>query len=170
MSLNKEYIKNCLITGFSATQIADALGVTPSAITQFCTTNGIYEEVSAAMVARHKAAQGIDERLARIEEKAAKALEQQLALIADPMKLLKILQVANAAKRRSIPGDVPVATGAPVPLSLPQHITANFHFNTHNEAIAIGDRALVTLPATEVSKLLASKKPKEVSNDPAHNW
>lgn len=164
MALDSAYITNCLAGGFTVTQIADSLGVTPSAVTQHAQAAGLYEKVAELMGRRQKQAASIDERLANIEERAAKALEASITMIADPMKLVRILQVVNAAKRRSIPEQQQVASSAPVVLNLPSHITANFHFNAQNEAVAIGERPLVTLPATEAAKMLKTRR---IQHEPA---
>lgn len=168
MSLDSTYIQNCLIAGFSNTQIAEACGVTPAAISQHLAAHPeITKIVSERISKQAQRAISIDEKLNSIEEKALQMLERQMALIADPLKLLRIAQVANAAKRRGsvVPQDAPV--GSPVTLVLPQHVTANFTFNGNNEAIAIGDRPLVTLPATQMPKLVAQAKE---AKDEAHNW
>lgn len=165
MSIDKTYVENCLVSGFSRTQISEALAVSPSAITQLLDNNPeILERVNAKRAATLTRRKSIDDRLEEIEEKGWKLLNQQLSMLGDPMKILKVTMAANAAKRRGDAVSQEQPIGKTVILNMPTHVTQNFQFNSNNEAIAIGDRPLVTLPATSVRKMLQERE------DEKHSW
>lgn len=173
--IDRTYLVNCLVAGFSQVQVAEALGVTPSAVTQVIQADtSIMSEVSSKRAAKMTRASTIDERLDEIEEKAWKLMDRNLALLADPMKILKVAMAANAAKRRgSATPSQEAPTGATVALSLPVHLHQHFHFDGNNQAIAVGDTPLVTMPATQARKLLAERNTQQLSaevNHEAHSW
>lgn len=178
--IDKTYVVNCLVAGFSPSQVAEALGVTPSAMTQFLESNeDVVQLVASKRTAKLSKVSTIDDRLDDIEDKAWRALEKQMGFIQDPMKLLKVAMTANAAKRRgSATPSQEAPVGATATLHLPTHLHQHFHFNAQNQAIAIGDTPLVTMPASQAKKLLDAraaevaelKQVTEEKHHEAHSW
>lgn len=138
--MSDSYIKKCYSQGVPITAIAEALGVTASAITQ---------RVAALQLTAPQ-----DAKLDSLEAKILSKLESTLDLVIDPMKLAKLLQVVNGAKRRG------EAIGAGVPgfvstADLPPRVVNNFivQFNAQNQAVAVGGKTLVTIGTDHLRRL-----------------
>lgn len=152
-TVSREYIISALRSGFSDSQIADALGVTQSAVSQLIDSHGLRETASA-----NSRFATIDEKLNSIEEKALDGLDKQVRFVHDPMKLLKIVTGINNAKRRSLAEGKSVIQNNNVQLvqiSLPQHLREEVKLNAQNQVVAVGDRDLVTIQSGKLLKEVA---------------
>jgi len=114
-----------------------------------------------------------DEAIDRIEALALEKLEGAMVLEGDPMKLLKIFQAVNAAKRRSKGEGVTASTvvntttinnSNVVSLEMPARLlkestdSGDFETNTSNEVIRVGNTHMVTASNVEVLKRLEQRR------------
>ena len=155
--LTREDLISAVAAGFTQTEIADSLGVTPSAVHQAIEK---YQVMAAA--AERKAnsrAATIDDRLDKIEELATAKLELAVAHLSDPLKILRVLDVVNKAKRRSLgehkTGDS--VTNIAV-LQLPQRMAIQVVQNQQNEVVEIDGRPLVTMQAAVLLQKIREKQ------------
>ena len=151
------FVADCLAKGFAQKEIADALGVSDSYISQIIATNP-----SIAQNDADSAFASIDKLYADIELEALTQLHKRLNLIKDPMALLRLATAINATKRRSVPTDITPSTvnQTVVQLNLPKATLQQFVFNSANQAVAIqgdaGTKPLVTATTAQLEQLSAA--------------
>jgi len=148
-AVNKEFLLSALRSGFTETQIAEALNVTPSAVAQVIDAHDLRAEA-----AKNSRFESIDNKWNSLEEKILERLEKTYKSVQDPMKLTRMLQVINGAKRRSLAeGKSLQADGARlVQLNLPERVQLAVSFNLNNEVIEINGRNLTTAQPARVLK------------------
>lgn len=158
-----KYIVNCLASNFTITQIAQALGVTPSAIDQAIEAHELKHLAQLAMFHRNSKITNIDNMLDNIEHKALQNLEKACNYLQDPMKLMRIADFANKAKRRSIPSQGGSSDNIAVAIvQLPARVLeSKFIFDRNNQAVEIDGRALVSMPSTQLLAEVRTRKAQE---------
>lgn len=157
--VSKEFVLSALRNGLTDTQIAESLGVTPSAIAQLVDNYGLREQA-----ALNSQFHNIDQNYNYIEEEATKRLKKHIGLIVDPMKLLHVIRTVNAAKRRSMAEGASVNNTNNVQLislNLPEHLKVDVIVNAKNQVAAVEGRELVTMPS---GKLMEEATGKDISN------
>ena len=152
LTVQQERIVSCLAAGFKDSQIAESMGVTQSAISQEIEEYSLRELSAQRMVEKHSIFTRIDDKHNRIEDLALSQLEKVVPFITDPVKLCIIVRTANSAKRRSSQPVNSQQTTKVVQLNLPRHIHNTFVFNSNNEAIEVGGKALVSMSAATLLK------------------
>lgn len=164
----EERILNLLGAGIIPEQVASAVGVSPSYISQLLST----DEFSAAVSElRYKSLQKHNERdsnLDSLEDKILEKMHQTLPLVMRPMELTRMLQVVNAAKRRgtSTPDSV-LQKQEVVTLSLPPVIINKFTTNIQNQVVQTGNQELVTMQSgTLLEKLKNGQHGRDVKTLP----
>lgn len=156
MSSTSERALSLLAEGIPAVQVASALGVTESAISQF-----ISDEKFAARLAelrfeklrRHNAR---DAELDELEDQLIKQLKSFAQLAVRPMEIARILQIVNSAKRRGASSPDAITQATPViKLSIPTMIVNQIalRVDANNQVISANSQSLVTIPSSHVSKL-----------------
>ena len=151
-------IQDCLAKNFSITQIAQVLGVTPSAVSQQISAYNLANSSSASELL-----EDLDSLLDSTEHKIICQLANTNVSSLNPLQLGKLLQQVNGAKRRaSQVGPAPVG-GANVTatLVLPQFIL-NQHvvINERNELKEVGGTLLESLPSQQVKELFGASNEK----------
>ncbi len=145
-------ITECLNKGFSNSQIASALGVTPSAVTQIIEEHNIVKQPGAIYTS-------IDDKLNNVEELLVSKLESKLKSINSQLNEVQIgnlLKTVNSCKRRSNPLEVPNGNiNQIVQIRLPTYVVKNIIVNSQNELVEIDGKPLISLPANEVEKVFA---------------
>lgn len=167
--MNKNYIVQALRSGFSQSQIAQGLGVTQSAISQYVEEHSLLEEVAA-----QSQFMSIDSKLNKLEEKIVDKLGTSMQFaVMDPMKWAGLLKIVNGAKRRSLSEGRPILEGGAqlVTLNLPERMHLQVRRNAHNEVIEVEGRVLQTLPAGKLVDMATKSLPspadvEEVSYEP----
>lgn len=156
--VHREHLIHMLAANFTAEDIAAKLGVDAALVIDAIDA----DENIAFDVARVKHYRQIDNNLDKIESTAASRLLQAVAMETDSMKLLKITTGINQARRRS-QGETADFTragasqGKPsVRLRLPKRVEVTHERNLNNEVVSVNDRALVTMPASELLKKVKS--------------
>jgi predicted transcriptional regulator len=153
--MNPDYIVSALRSGFTESQIAQGLGVTQSAVTQYIEAHSLMDRVGDM-----RKFENIDNLYNTMEEFALKKLQESSRMaIMNPMKWAQIVKTLNGAKRRSLSeGRAVLESGATlVQLSLPARLQVEVRKNAQNEVIEVQGRALNTLPA---GKLMERIEPK----------
>lgn len=166
------FVSDCLSQGFAQHEIAAALGVSESYISQILAANP-----SIAQNNGNAAFTDIDALYADIELTALQELKKKLNLIKDPMALLRLATSINATKRRSVATDITPTTvnQTVVQLTLPRATLQQFVFNSNNQAVAIQSdtetKPLVTATAGQLESLAAAraKRLANVDNAQLHN-
>jgi predicted transcriptional regulator len=149
--------------GVSPEQVAAALGVTPSAISQMLSREDFALAVSQL---RYEALSKHNERDSTydsLEDKLLLKLKDLLPLMMRPMEVLKALQVLNGAKRRgqSAPEQI-TNQQTVVNITMPTTIVNKFVTNSRNQVIQAGTQELETLQS---GVLLRQFKGEGVAND-----
>jgi predicted transcriptional regulator len=146
-SVDKQFLISALRSGFSESQIADALGVTQSAVSQVINAYNLRE-----VAAKNSKFESIDTKLNSIEEAILTKLEKSVKFVEDPMKLTRILTAVNGAKRRSLAegNSLPTDGARLVQLNLPERMTLTVNLNANNEVIGVNGRDLLTANPVKV--------------------
>jgi len=154
-----------LAAGLSAVKVAESLGVDSSRISQLLDNEEFKTSLADekfSLLNRHNEA---DEKLNALEDKVRDRLEQTVDMIFDPMKLTRIFQVVNAAKRRGmeLAGDG-FSNSAVVNLSIPQRVVNNFVVNSNNQVIQAGGEDLITIQPHRVQEMIHEREQKTMQS------
>lgn len=154
-----------LSAGIESVQVASALGISESRLSQMLADEEFAKKLADAKfkaLAKHNAT---DNEYDDLEKKLIEQLKRALPLVMDPLKITRILQVINAAKRRGISSsDAIVRTKPIIRLSMPVAIVQRFQLNAASQVIEAGvnvdsgkensSQTLVTLQSQNVANLL----------------
>lgn len=161
MAVDKERIAELLARNVAPNLIAKTVGCSQSYI-NLC----LHDEDFQTKVARirgtlpqDEVSTSIDNLWDKLELATVRALTDVVAGSQDPVELLAVAKVANAAKRRgSQSTDVRLA-GQPVNnthitmIQLPDRLRANYTLNGNNEIAEVEGRPMVTMASNDVLKL-----------------
>jgi transcriptional regulator with XRE-family HTH domain len=158
----EEKALNLLGAGVQAEQVAAALGVSPSYISQLLSQEDFSAAVSALRYESLQRHNVRDSKLDALEDAIIEKLEQTLPLVMRPMELTRMLTSVNGAKRRgtSTP-DAILTKQQVVNITIPTVIKNKFVTNIHNQVVQAGEQQLVTMQS---GTLLENIKATE--NDP----
>lgn len=162
LTLTESRALSLLGSGSSAEQVASALGVTPSYISQLLANEDFklkVAELRYANLAKHNQR---DDKLDALEDKVLEKLESTIALCFKPMELVKAFQVINGAKRRgqSAPAQI-VNTQNLVTINMPTQIINKFTSNIHNQVVQVGSQNLETIQSGSLLKQVKQENPNE---------
>jgi hypothetical protein len=145
--------------GLSVSVVANALGVTDSAISQLLSQPEFAAEVKNrkfAALARHNT---IDENYDKMETALQKKLHEAIPMMFKPREILHAIQIVNNAKRRGMPTqDAQHEQGKVVPLIIPTIISQRFVTNINQQVIQAGHQDLTTIQSSQISRLLEGAK------------
>jgi len=161
--MDKNFVVTALRNGFTDTQIAESLGVTPSAVSQAIDAYGLRE-----MAKQNSKFESIDSGLNDLEDTLVKKLKESVRFaVLNPMQLASILRTVNGAKRRS-GGEGGPTIGINtqlVHLTLPQRREVHVVKSARNEVIEVEGRVLQTIPSGKMATLeLAGTTKEETTN------
>lgn len=161
----KELLKHC-----TPTQAAAAVGCEVSYVSQLLTDPEFAEEVAVYRIEELTKQAKRDGKYDRIEDKLLDALEMKLDQGAHFLKMdviLRALQTANNAKRRSNPLQDTAPPSNIVNLIMPTTIIRQFQTNPANEVIRVGDTELISMSAQSImAKLGTTQKKIEINSIP----
>jgi predicted transcriptional regulator len=150
--INRDTVVAALRSGFDQAQIAGAMGVTDSAISQFIAEHGL-----ASVAAQNSQFREIDDKLNRLEETILGKLEKSMqTAVLDPIRLSAVYKVLNGAKRRSLAEGQTIQNinnVRMVSLNLPRHVEVKVGLNSRNQVVEVEGRAINTLPAGKLVEL-----------------
>jgi len=162
---NEDRALSLLGNGTLAAQTASALGVSESYISQLLSREDFSQKVISLKCEALEKHNIRDNAYDSLEDKVLTQIEANLGMIFDPMKLVRILQVANAAKRRGAGADSNISqTTTSISLSLPTVVVERFSANVHNQVIEAGNQQLVTM---QVGTLIDQLRNRSKQNESA---
>jgi len=148
-----------LASGVTPSKVAEICDVDPSRISQLMDSPAFKEQLSEAKFDQATKYTSIDQKLNNLEETVIDGLANTIGMVLDPLKLARVLQVVNGAKRRgtALLGDgldhVPI-----VSLTLPTKIVNNFVVNQVNQVVQAGGEDLITIQPSQMKELLNEQK------------
>lgn len=159
-----------LSKGLSGAEVAKATGVTEGYISQVSNSEAGKLQLQELRNASLSTKVLLDNTYDRIEEVGAQALlnliETKAALL-EPMKLLKIVQTANIARRRLEinPNTVNPANNYTVMITLPNVAMPQLSLikSSNNEVLEVGGQQLLTMPSQLVKQRAAARQ--EINED-----
>ena len=154
-------------SGVPPEQVAAALGVSPSRISQLMSDDNFSERVATLRFDNLQSHNKRDSAYDVLEDKLLVKLEKSIPFMIKPEAILSAIKIVNNAKRRgqSAPAQQ-VNQQSIVTLVMPTVITQKFAVNLDNQVIRAGDQDLLTMPsgnlldrveAASAKKLLDSK-------------
>lgn len=148
----KEQIKSLLSGGCTQRQAALAVGVDESYVSQLMTGDERFaNDVISARIVALKDQSARDGQYDLLEDKILKKLNDQLSMIVNPDRLVRMLSVVNGAKRRGAQqqdNGQNIAVTNVINLSLPAAIVNRYRTNTSNEVIEVNEQGMVGMPAS----------------------
>ena len=158
--MDKSRALTLLSSGISASQVASALGVTNSALSQLLHEPVFAEELATARFSTLRKNNARDEDIDALEDSIIAGLKKTIPLVMRPMELARIFQIINSAKRRGVTAPQTISESAPVvKLSMPNVIVNKFTLNVHNQVISTGAQDLLTIQSGHMSKLSTPPPP-----------
>jgi transcriptional regulator with XRE-family HTH domain len=164
----QDKIISLLSKGLSQVEVARATGLTAGYISQVAS-----DPINASLLAE-LAAQNINSKVTlddtydSIEAKAAEIILETLTTkgtLMEPMKVMKLMQVANTAKRRISNELKESSTSSPYTVTIQLPNVAMPHLtlikSASNEVLQVGELELLTMPSSLVREQ-ANKRDKEV--------
>jgi hypothetical protein len=158
----KQQIKSLLSGGCTQRQAALAVGVDESYVSQLMTGD---EEFANAVISSRivalKDQSDRDQEYDRLEDRILRKISEQLPMIVNPDRLVRMLAVVNGAKRRGMQnqngndGGMGGGTGTTaitnvINLSLPVAIVNRYRTNGRNEVVEVNEQGLVGMPANKL--------------------
>jgi len=164
----EEKILELLGGGYGPPMVASILGITESRISQLLADDIFASKVLAMRLARAKGTLDRDSKWDQLEDKLLKKFEDVIIFMNDPLKLLRALQVVNAAKRRGAgagEGQGQAMAGTVVHISGPRNVLMQFITNGQNEVIEVGGRSMVPMASKKVMEELKARQSLGVKQD-----
>ena len=151
-------------SGVGPEAVANALGVSPSRISQLLSNKEFADQVASLRYENLRIHNVRDSAYDTLEDKLLKKLEASIPLLFRPSDIAKTLQIINNAKRRgqSAPDQVTNQQNI-VNLVLPTMIKNKFVTNTVNQVVKAGDQDLITMQSGNLLSLseTSGSKPTE---------
>ena len=162
----KDKIKDMLGRGIPAANVADAVGVTPSYISQLMSDTNFAMEVAVLRTDDLTLAHDIDSKYDDYENRLLDRLGELIPLFSKPKDILEALRIINNAKRKSagIPANLGIGAGRIISLSLPVTIINNYKINMVGGIVEVEGRSLRPMQSAALLKVLESRKDGKVAN------
>jgi hypothetical protein len=143
-------------SGVNPEQVATAIGVTPSRISQLLADQDFATAVAELRFASLQRHNETDAAYDSLEDALIEKLADVLPLMVRPAEILKAIQVVNGAKRRgqSAPEQI-THQNTVVNLIMPTQIIQKFSMNSNNQITNVGSQTLETIQS---GTLLARSK------------
>ena len=149
-----------LSDGVSAEQTAAALGVSTSLISQYLSEEEFAGKLATQRFDTLRKHNARDSELDALEDTLIEQLKNQVGYVFDPMKLARLLQVINSAKRRGTLAPQTTQTNTQVvKLNMPITLVQRFTVNAANQVIAAGAQELVTIQSSQMKRLIHEASP-----------
>ena len=159
-SSTKLRILELLASNVPPANVAQAVGCSPSYISQLLTDEDFVAELSSRRVAATESDIHFDKSLNSLEDLLVERLHLMLPTIIDPMKAVRALKDISSVRRRAEASALP--TTAPqltVTIDLPQAAQAriDMQLSEQRQVIAIEGRSMQTLPSRNLQDSLAAR-------------
>lgn len=155
----EERALNLLGTGVIPEQVAAAVGLTPSRISQLLSQEDFAAAVAELRFQNLSKHNERDAAYDALEDELIERMKDCLPLMVRPHEILKAIQVINSAKRRGASTQNNITEQQTViQLILPTQILTQFQLNPQNQVVQAGDQPLVTIQS---GTLLTKMKEKQ---------
>lgn len=159
-------IMKLLGTGLLPVEVARAVGVDDSYVSQLQKEPSFVQQVNELVTKTFAEQSEIDENYIAIEKSLSKKLKQSAEMMYNTDLILRTLKFANEAKRKMAPGLVNNNGQGPgnetiinhVTLILPTSVSREFILNPNNEIVGIAGEDLTTLPSANINKLVTQNR------------
>jgi transcriptional regulator with XRE-family HTH domain len=141
----KNRIKNMLGSGYTPANVASALGISESYISQLLSDEDFALDVQSLRAATSEKAAGFNSALDDVEDALLKKLTAMLPYITRPKDVTDILSRVNSLKRRGAT-QAPSTTVNIVQLTIPESAVKQFRISSLGEVVEAGGRSLATMP------------------------
>lgn len=139
-------------TGVSSEQVASALGVSASRISQLLSGEDFSSKVTNLRYAALSAHSDRDREYDEVEDSLLGKLKDSLPLMFKPSDILRAIAVINGAKRRGVTTTGVTESQNIVNLVLPTVIAQKFTVNINNQVTKAGEQELLTLESSSLLK------------------
>ena len=158
MNTNKEQIIALLSQGIPAAQVAAAVGVSESYISQLRADPELSELITTQGTAKLEANAAFDNTLERAELMALEKIEKNLPF-ANMGQAMAAFRILNSARKRSDAFATPAdqSTNITVNLTLPAAAAARYVVNTSNEIVEVEGQTMITATAKSLDTMLAQR-------------
>lgn len=153
----KQKALNYLKAGANQEETAKALGVEPSTISYYLTSDPDFAtEVQTADLIRRQKHNKTDELADEIEHDLLERLQTAAAGLYRPMELAKVYSVINAAKRRgtSAPSGITNNNQQVISINLPQTMLNRIRMNSQSQVVSTGGQDLITIQSGNMKGLM----------------
>lgn len=160
LSGTKEKALELLGAGIASSLVAQSIGVSEGYVSQLLADEEFLKQVVERKFQHLQKHNARDASYDDAEDTVLKNLKSQLGMVFDPMKLAKILQVLNAAKRRGAASpDAVTQQSTVITLIMPTKIVERFSVvkDIDNRIIEAGDQKLVTMQSGTLMDRLRAK-------------
>lgn len=168
LSATDSKVLTLLGQGFAPEMVATAVGVSPARISQLLSQDEFAQQVAELRYKQLAAHTERDSKYDTLEDQILDRLRTSLSMVFDPMKLAKLLQVVNSAKRRGAAAPEHLTTQQTVvQLNIPTAILQQFQVNLNNQVVRAGQQDLITVQSANMTKLLQQMQPQLLPNLPS---
>lgn len=161
----EEKAKSLLGAGATPSQVASALGVDPSYISQLLSNEEFSRQVTEiryTSLVRHNERDG---KLDTLEDTLIKKLQDLIPHMYKPSEIIHAFTRINQAKRRgSAAPEQAIQHQTVINLNLPTQILQHFTVNAKNQVIQAGQQELITVQSGRMSQLLSSSSTQGAQN------
>lgn len=157
-NLGKEQIISMLAQGIPTSQIAAALGVDDSYISQLKADPEVQQQVAEQAAAATVKDLAFDELLESAEEKALERIEKNVHF-ANMGQALAAFRVLNGAKKRREASLIALSgtTAVTVNLTLPAINIVNYTTNRNNEIVEVEGKTMISASVRSLDSILAQR-------------
>ena len=148
--------------GVAPAQVAAALGITESAISQLVSDPEFSAQVAELRFQKLSKYNERDDSYDSIEDSLIEKLRDLMPMMMRPMEVLKAIQVINAAKRRgaSAPSDG-IQHQTIIQLNMPSAIIQKFSTTINNQVTNAGSQELLTIQSSHLLDKIRANSRKE---------
>lgn len=154
--MSKERIIQLLAAGVKPVNVAAAVGVEASYVSQIAAENE--EQIKEGLGRRAVNQVEHDVTLDAMEDRSLQKVGRLLDSVTDPMKALAVFKVLNSAKRRSEAANAAAAPATIVTLELPEVAKVAIKVTSNNQVIEVAGRSMLTMQAKTVEDMLNRRK------------
>lgn len=158
--------------GCNEAQAAEAVGVSPSYVSQLCAETDFKAQIAAKLQEDFENAIETDKNYAYVELMTSRKLKELSGYILGLDDLLKTTKILNGNKRKVSNGNTPGQPGGTnttnitVQLVIPRAAVQEFVINPNSEVVQSNGRDLVTLNASSLDALVASSNITDIEMPP----
>jgi predicted transcriptional regulator len=164
---NRDRALKLLGQGINPLQVADALGISASSVSQYISDPEFSREVAELRFKNLSKHNDRDDKYDDMEDTLLDKLQDLVPYMMRPMEILKAIATINAAKRRgaTAPIDPAANQSTVINLTMPVQVIQQFVVNSANQVIKAGNQELTTVQSGNMKKLLEEKAARISNHD-----